>query len=268
MNNPWQGAADWLRNNYQDHANVASLCDAMLEASTMDHADDNQISSLLRVYANNNEYSHADYADVMLQAADEIERLTKPDGEPVAYLNLKKLEAGGMCYATKWKTNDVQSAIYAVPVPDAYWKAIADNQQTRAAKLEARITELEAALSVQTGHASMWRNVSAKQKAIIDAAKNSLTHINCESINAEWMSQDALDSICSLESATTAQPVAQDELEAITERIRLSAGSFTGKGKIELHKEVEHLLGHIALLKSEQARASLPVVAVPEGKRP
>lgn len=33
MNNQWQGAADWLRNNYQDYTNVASLCDAMLSAA-------------------------------------------------------------------------------------------------------------------------------------------------------------------------------------------------------------------------------------------
>lgn len=26
----WQQAAEWLRNNYQDHANIAALCDAML----------------------------------------------------------------------------------------------------------------------------------------------------------------------------------------------------------------------------------------------
>lgn len=33
MKNAWQGAADWLRNNYQDYANVASLCDAMAQAA-------------------------------------------------------------------------------------------------------------------------------------------------------------------------------------------------------------------------------------------
>jgi len=76
-------------------------------------SDDNELSSLLRTYANNNGYSHNDYADAMLQAADEIERLTKPAGEPVAYLNLKKLEAGGMCYATKWNSTDAQSPVYA-----------------------------------------------------------------------------------------------------------------------------------------------------------
>jgi hypothetical protein len=30
---PWAGAAEWLRNHYQDHANIADLCDAMLAAS-------------------------------------------------------------------------------------------------------------------------------------------------------------------------------------------------------------------------------------------
>lgn len=28
----WRDAACWLRNNYQDHPNIASLCDAMIEA--------------------------------------------------------------------------------------------------------------------------------------------------------------------------------------------------------------------------------------------
>jgi hypothetical protein len=27
----WRDSAQWLRNNYQDHPNVASLCDAMVE---------------------------------------------------------------------------------------------------------------------------------------------------------------------------------------------------------------------------------------------
>ena len=27
----WREAAQWLRNNYQDHPNIASLCDAMTE---------------------------------------------------------------------------------------------------------------------------------------------------------------------------------------------------------------------------------------------
>lgn len=27
----WASAANWLRNNYQDHPNIASLCDAMKE---------------------------------------------------------------------------------------------------------------------------------------------------------------------------------------------------------------------------------------------
>jgi hypothetical protein len=27
----WRDAAQWLRNNYQDHPNIASLCDAMVE---------------------------------------------------------------------------------------------------------------------------------------------------------------------------------------------------------------------------------------------
>lgn len=29
----WVGASTWLRNNYQDYPNIASLCDAMLEAA-------------------------------------------------------------------------------------------------------------------------------------------------------------------------------------------------------------------------------------------
>jgi len=33
MSNEWKGAADWLRNNYQDYQNVASLCDAMKAAA-------------------------------------------------------------------------------------------------------------------------------------------------------------------------------------------------------------------------------------------
>lgn len=34
----WKGAAEWLRNNYQDHDNVASLCDAMIVAQPVEAA--------------------------------------------------------------------------------------------------------------------------------------------------------------------------------------------------------------------------------------
>jgi len=32
----WAAAANWLRNNYQDHTNIASLCDAMREFGAKD----------------------------------------------------------------------------------------------------------------------------------------------------------------------------------------------------------------------------------------
>lgn len=33
MENPWKGAADWLRNNYHSYSNVLSICEAMEAAA-------------------------------------------------------------------------------------------------------------------------------------------------------------------------------------------------------------------------------------------
>ena len=38
-----------------------------------------------------------------------------PQGEPVAWLDLSKMSASAMVYATGWKSNDKQSPLYATP---------------------------------------------------------------------------------------------------------------------------------------------------------
>jgi len=40
-----------------------------------------------------------------------------PQGEPVAWLDLSKLSASAMVYATGWKSNDKQSPLYTTPAP-------------------------------------------------------------------------------------------------------------------------------------------------------
>lgn len=50
-----------------------------------------------------------------------------PQGEPVAWLDLSKMSASAMVYATGWKSNDKQSPLYATPaapeqtVPSVVW---------------------------------------------------------------------------------------------------------------------------------------------------
>ena len=44
----------------------------------------------------------------------------QPQGEPVAYLDLEKIQPGGMAYATKMRVNHRQTALYAEqPAPVA-----------------------------------------------------------------------------------------------------------------------------------------------------
>jgi hypothetical protein len=54
------------------------------------------------------------------------------------------------------------------------------------------------------------------------------------------------------DAAPTASAPSGESIEARTERIRLSHENADSKGKIQLRHEVECLLAHIALLKSEQ----------------
>lgn len=44
-------------------------------------------------------------------------RLTTSSLEPVAWLDLSKMSASAMVYATGWKSNDKQSPLYAAPAP-------------------------------------------------------------------------------------------------------------------------------------------------------
>lgn len=50
----------------------------------------------------------------------QTEPAAQPQGEPVAYLDLEKIQPGGMAYATKMRVNHRQTALYAEqPAPVA-----------------------------------------------------------------------------------------------------------------------------------------------------
>lgn len=42
-----------------------------------------------------------------------ITKAAQPQGDPVAYLDLEKIQPGGMAYATKMRVNHRQTALYA-----------------------------------------------------------------------------------------------------------------------------------------------------------
>jgi hypothetical protein len=66
-------------------------------------------------------------------AITELRKAAQPQGEPVAHLDLEKIQHGGMAYATKMRVNHRQSALYAeqpapvaVVMPDRLsWSGIA-----------------------------------------------------------------------------------------------------------------------------------------------
>jgi len=80
----WQAAADWLRNNYQDHPNIASLCDALVAAAPALEAPSApatsaQVQALHRarraLHAIGKTYDDSELRTRALEADDDISRM-------------------------------------------------------------------------------------------------------------------------------------------------------------------------------------------------